>query len=273
MAIYLETNDTVSAASLGTLLVEVERLALNSRHFGRKAEVRVLDIGIGSTWTKIGIFFAGVAAGSAVWSANSAQKSADAAMAQLQLSVEERANRSNSYLGQCLAEMYLDSSVVKADITISSGQRFIKMSELPAVPYVELRRLAPASTMGIADRRSVELPVHGRVGIHDEKYIDAPKVERGERLQKPIRDGDSFVYKGGWDERGARSYLGRFARGDNDTVLFNHEGGNQFGVLWDEDLLEHLGEIPFDDRVMVRAQFDRDNMSAVIFEFFVIELP
>lgn len=275
IGVFLETNDTVSPAAFGVLLIEIEKLALDTRHFGPEAELRVLELGVGSAYAKIGIFVAGVAAVGAISSAYSAHKSAEAAMAQLELSIEDRAERSNSYLGQCLAEMYVDSSVTGVEITTSTGERYIKLPDLPAVSYVLGRR-----DRGIETRRSVSnagarLPMAGRVESADNNKL-VEFDQGGERKykfqeQEPVRDGDGFRFERSGDIRGARSYLGKFSQGDDDTVLFVTEGGRKYGAIWDSDLEEYLGEVPFGQRVMVRAQLDRENQSTVIFEIYTID--
>ena len=142
IGIFLNTNETVSSGAFGTLLFEIERIAQDERFFGPTAELRITELGLGSVRGKLTVFFAGVAATATTWAAVSTHRSANAAveMAEMQKEVAARASRSNSYLGQCLAEMHLDSSVVSLDVTTASGNRFIKTSSL-AAPRLKSQKL------------------------------------------------------------------------------------------------------------------------------------
>lgn len=304
IGIFLNTNDTVSSGAFGTLLFEIERIAQDERFLGPTAELRITELGLGSVKGKLTVFFAGVAATATTWAAVSTHRSANAAveMAEMQKEVAARASRSNSYLGQCLAEMHLDSSVVSLDVTTASGNRFIKTSSLPAVDYVERKRALYARSQ-LRDPDMVDIPLHGSVNDRDQvidelqaapiskkdriplamgpdmvlgdgqgNVIGVDAKQTGEQETVPTKRNGQWLFDASTDRRGAKALIGKFAKRGDDMIYFYSETGPRFGAIFDEEI--PLPEsFPTPDRVMVRATVDSAHKTIYVIEIYQIDEP
>ena len=304
IGIFLNTNDSVSSGAFGTLLFEIESIAQDERFFGPTAELRITELGLGSIRGKLAVFFAGVAATGTTWAAVSTHRSANAAveMAEMQKEVAARASRSNSYLGQCLAEMHLDSSVVSLDVTTALGNRFIKTSSLPAVNYVQRKRALYARSK-FRNSDMVDIPLHGRLHDRDEAIDELqaaprPKKDRiplsmgpdmvledgqgnvigvdakqtGKRETVPTKRNGQWLFDASTDRRGAKALIGKFAKRGDDMIYFYSEKGPRLGAIFDKEI--PLSEsFPTADRVMVRATVDSEHKTIYVIEIYQIDEP
>jgi len=257
LAFRFETNDTISAAAVGTFLREVERIARLKSHFGPEAEVRILDIGTGSLWGKIKII-GGVAVGVAT-------------IGSFGLAIEERLNQPTPVIAQCVAEMALDSGVVSATIVTQDCHITVHTKDLPAIDYVKHKRVA-------ADEKRQQEKLEDQAGslrLGDTTRPVAGTAPRpygegeyGEgRFGGPIRISTGF--QGSRDKRGAVNLIGKLSRQHNDDpIIFTSPDGSRLGVELADDLAPE--DLLYDTQVVVRANHDPEHDWLLIWEVWAI---
>ncbi|MCL6699095.1 hypothetical protein LZ496_09925 [Sphingomonas sp. NSE70-1] len=241
LGFYFETNDVIAPAPVGVFLAELERIARLKRHFGPDAEVRVIELGVGSLWGKIAVGL-GALGGAA-------------SIATLGLDISDRLTQPRGRLAEAVATMSIDSSVVSATIVTKDKTVTITSNEMPAITTVEQKRKsgdrAPVDTRFMSGFSQTLIPDH------------AKEVPAG---REPLGRKD-FSNLG--DKRGARNYLGEFIESDAvDYEVFRLEGGGTFAAKISN---EYPLPLVYHARVMVRAELDNADQLMFVHEIYPLE--
>jgi hypothetical protein len=241
LAFYFETNDVIAPAPLGVFLAELERIARLKRHFGPDAEVRVLELGVGSLWGKIAVIL-GALGGVAT-------------VADLALDIGDRLTQSRGRLAEAVATMSIDSSVVSATIVTNDKTITITSNEMRAITTVEQKR-----------KNGGRAPVDTRFMSGFDQAVMPDRASEVPVGREPLGRKD-FSNLG--DKRGARNYLGEFIESDAvDYEIFRREGDGTFAAKISN---EYPLSLVYHTRVMVRAELDNADRVMFVHEIYPLE--
>lgn len=272
VVLRFETNQIISPAAFGTVLREIERIARLKGMFGPDVEIGIVDMGTGSAWARIRI---GLTIAAEV-----------AAIAGFGLVLSDYIQRERGALAEAVATLAIDDSVVEARIVTREKTITIATHDLPARMIVEAKR-------ALAEGRPVSGTV--RMGGYGRDYgrdyggarsgnVQPPTLGRviNGGTMEPVRAEDEanmgiirgrggVAFSGSGDLRAARYYLGTLRRGrEEDHIVFETEtpASEDFDVVLAPEIAGN--SIPFDVRVAIKAELQREPDIAYVWDISII---